>query len=95
MTKVIQIRGVPDDVHRRLVEAAESEGKSLTSYLNDELELLARRVDLVWHNRQVILAARAEFGAPHLSSAEVAAVVNEGRDEREADLMRAIGRPRR
>jgi hypothetical protein len=31
VTKVIQIRGVPDDVHRRLVEAAEAEGKSLTS----------------------------------------------------------------
>ena len=95
MTRVIQIRGVPDDVHRKLVEAAEAEGKSLTTYLNDELALIACRVDLVWHNREVILAGRREFGAPHLSSGEIAEAIEEGRREREEHLVPTRGRRRK
>lgn len=42
MSKVIQIRGVPDDVHDALVECARAEGLSLTKYMLRELEHLAR-----------------------------------------------------
>ena len=41
MSKVIQVRGVPDDVHAKLVEAAERAGKSLAAYLAEELALVA------------------------------------------------------
>ena len=86
MSKVIQIRGVPDDVHRRLVEAADAEGQSLTVFLNQELTLIARRADLVWHNREVVLAGRANFGAAQLPPDEVVAAIDEGRREREEQL---------
>jgi hypothetical protein len=51
------------------------------------LSLIARRADLVWHNREVILAARAEHGAPHLSNADVKAVLDQIRDERAEQLV--------
>ena len=82
MSKVIQIRGVPDDVHRRLVEAAESAGKSLTSFLNVELSLIARRADLAWHNRVVLEELRAELGAPRGSHEETRRAIDQGRAER-------------
>ncbi|MBN8871152.1 MAG: hypothetical protein J0H66_14830 [Solirubrobacterales bacterium] len=43
MSKMVQIRDVPDDVHARLVERAASEGKSLTEMLREEVATLARR----------------------------------------------------
>ena len=91
MSRVIQIRGVPDDVHRRLVEAAEAEGKSLTGYLNDELTLIARRADLVWHNREVIMAGQRAIGA-RPSRGAAGKALGEGRAERDAELARATGR---
>lgn len=92
VSKVIQIRGVPDEVHRRLVEAAEEEGQSLTGYLSDELRKIADRRDAVRHNREVIAKLRAEFGAPRLSRDEVLRVLDEGRAEREEQLVQTAVR---
>ena len=91
---MIQIRGVPDEVHRKLVEAAEADGKSLTTYLNDELALIASRVDLVWHNHQMILAGQAAIGGKP-SHGDALKALHEGRAEREADLMRSTRRRRK
>ncbi len=89
MSKVIQIRGVPDDVHAKLVEAAERDGKSLTAYLSDELRQIALRADIVRHNRDVILALRAKHGAvPDDLGRETVKALHEGRAEREAQLLR-------
>ncbi len=41
--KMIQIRNVPDDVHRTLKMRAASEGMSLSDYLLREIEQSARR----------------------------------------------------
>ena len=54
MSKVIQIRDVPEDVHTALTEAAQSEGLSLTRYMLRELTQLAQRADIVKHNGDVI-----------------------------------------
>ena len=54
MSKVMQIRDVPDEVHDALVEAAEAEGLSLTRYVLRELEHLAKRAQLVQNNAAVI-----------------------------------------
>jgi plasmid stability protein len=43
MPSNIQIRAVPDDVHRALEARAAAAGKSLSDYLLDELTALARR----------------------------------------------------
>ena len=44
--KMIQIRNVPDDVHRTLKIRAAAEGMSLSDYLLREIELSARRPTL-------------------------------------------------
>jgi hypothetical protein len=42
VSKVIQIRDVPDEVHDALARSAQAEGLSLTKYMLRELEHLAR-----------------------------------------------------
>lgn len=39
---LIQIRGVPDDVHRTLKARAAAEGRSLSDYVLDEVMRIAR-----------------------------------------------------
>jgi plasmid stability protein len=46
MSKMIQVRHVPDDVHRTLKTRAAERGLSLSDYLRQELELIARRPTL-------------------------------------------------
>lgn len=41
MTKMVQIRNVPDDLHRRLKSRAATAGMSLSDYLLRELDELA------------------------------------------------------
>jgi hypothetical protein len=43
MSKMIQVRNVPDDLHRRLKSRAALAGRSLSDYLLDELRRLAER----------------------------------------------------
>jgi plasmid stability protein len=38
MSKMIQVRNVPDRLHRELARRARSHGKSLTAYIQDLLE---------------------------------------------------------
>jgi plasmid stability protein len=46
MSKMIQIRNVPDDVHRVFKVRAAQAGMSLSDYLKRELELIAQRPTL-------------------------------------------------
>jgi len=43
MPKMIQIRHVPDALHRKLKSRAAQEGVSLSEYLLKEIELIAQR----------------------------------------------------
>lgn len=43
MAKTIQIRDVPDDVHRRLTIRASQERRSLSELVRDEIVEIARR----------------------------------------------------
>ena len=63
VSRVIQIRDVPDDVHEELRAAAEARGQSLTRYALAALEDAARRQRSVAHNAEVIRRAKAEIGA--------------------------------
>lgn len=47
MPKAIQIRDVPDDVHRTLRERAARVGQSLSNYLLDEVTRIAARPAVV------------------------------------------------
>jgi antitoxin FitA len=46
MSKMIQVRGVPDDLHRKLKSRAALEGLSLSGYLLREIEKIADRPTL-------------------------------------------------
>jgi len=54
--KMIQIRNVPDDVHRTLKMRAAAEGVSLSDYLLGQIEASARRPTI----DEVIEAIRAD-----------------------------------
>ncbi len=59
MSKVIQIRNVPDNVHDLLIKAATSRGLSLTRYIRHELERLAKQAQLVQANAEIIRRTQA------------------------------------
>jgi hypothetical protein len=54
MSRVVQIRDVPDEVHDALASAAEAQGLSLTKYVRRELEQLAKRAQIVQDNAVVV-----------------------------------------
>ena len=76
MSKMIQIRNVPDSVHRALKARAALEGISLSSYILLYLERVVERP-----TRAELLAriARRKAVAPRVSAA---AMVREERDSR-------------
>jgi len=47
MSKMIQLRNVPDDVHRSLKRRAIDEGTTLSEYLVREVTAIARRPTIV------------------------------------------------
>ena len=76
MTKMIQIRNVPDDVHRTLKVRAAGEGLSLSDYIKRDLEDLARQATL----EEVFASARAR-GDSGLTAEEIVADLRELRGE--------------
>lgn len=76
MSKMIQIRNVPDSIHRALKARAALEGRSLSDLLLDELRAAAARPSLQELEKR--LAARE----PLPMSESSAALVREERDSR-------------
>jgi antitoxin FitA len=80
-TRMIQIRHVPEDVHRRLKERAQREGKSLSDYLLQEVTLLSRQMS--WDE----LFDEIDETDPTPTGIDWAEAVREGREERDRELM--------
>jgi len=77
MTKMVQIRNVPDDLHRRLkVRAAEAD-MTLSDYLLSEVRAVADRPTLAELSARI--AAR---GATDVDEEWIVHTVREHRDER-------------
>jgi len=74
MSKMIQIRNVPDELHRKLKARAALEGKSLSDYLLAEVRRSAERPTLAEMMER--LARRSPVRTP----LPPAAVVREARD---------------
>ncbi len=72
--KVIQVRNVPDDVHRTLRTRAAAAGVSLSDYALSELERVAQRPAVAE------LLARANARAGAVDTAAIVDAVREGRD---------------
>jgi plasmid stability protein len=83
MTTMIQIRGVPPQLHRRLKARAASEGMSMTEYILRELGKSLEKPT----RAEVLARIRAQ---PTLELAESAAeVIRAGREERDSQLDRS------
>jgi plasmid stability protein len=72
--KTIQIRNVPDDVHRELRIRATAAGSSLSDYALAELTRVARRP------RVADVLQRAASRPESVDVGEIVAIVREGRD---------------
>jgi antitoxin FitA len=72
--KTIQVRNVPDDVHRVLRTRAAAAGVSLSDFALGELERVAR------HPPVVDVLARARSRAGGASAEAIVAAVRDGRD---------------
>jgi plasmid stability protein len=76
MSKMIQVRDVPDHVHGTLKSRAAREGMSLSDFLNRELALVAERPTIEeW-------LERAQHAKPIRSKRSAAQVIRELRDSR-------------
>lgn len=76
MSKMIQVRNVPDALHRTLKAQAAQEGKSLSDYLLGELRKSAERPTLAELRR------RLQSREPVKVSVSSAKVIREERDQR-------------
>jgi hypothetical protein len=76
MSKMIQIRNVPDDVHRTLKIRAASEGLSLSDYIKRDLEDLAKQATL----EDVLIRVRARGGSG-VTAEDIVAIQREHRGE--------------
>jgi antitoxin FitA len=74
MSKMIQIRNVPDELHRRLKSRAAAGGMSLSDYLLNEIRLVAEQP--TWEEFRARLASRP----PLKSSISPAEIIREIRD---------------
>jgi plasmid stability protein len=68
MPKMIQIRNVPDEVHRTLKVRAATEGLSLSDYIKRDLEELAKQATI----EEVFAGARAR-GESGVTAEEIVA----------------------
>jgi plasmid stability protein len=75
MSKMIQIRHVPDELHRRLKSCAAQAGMSLSDYLLNEIRQVAERP--TWEEFRARLATRTQVTV----SVEPADIIREIRGE--------------
>ena len=80
MSKMIQIRNVPDSLHRKLKARAAEAGRTLSDYLLEELRRFAERPTLDELRQRI--ASRERVTLPETAADAIRA----GRAEREADL---------
>jgi plasmid stability protein len=79
MAKMLQVRNVPDDLHRELKERAAREGTTMSELVLRELPKIARRPspeELMERIRQL----------PPVPGPPAADVIRGGREEREREL---------
>jgi plasmid stability protein len=76
MPKMIQIRNVPDDVHRALKVRAAEEGISLSDYIKRDLEALAKQLTI----EEIFARARAR-GPSGITTEEIVAGIRASRGE--------------
>src|SRR4051794_11218904 len=79
MSKMIQIRNVPDDLHRELKMRAAAAGMSMSDYIKRELSRRSRKSTI----REIGARRRARSGGKpsSLTTQEVVDIIREGRGD--------------
>ena|SRR5690349_16942154 len=79
MSKMIQIRNVPDDLHRQLKIRAAVAGMSMSDYIKRELDLRTRKSTI----RELGERRRARSGGKKssLTTQEIVDIIREGRGD--------------
>ena len=79
MSKMIQIRNVPDDLHRQLKIRAAAAGMNMSDYIKRELDLRARKSTI----REIGARRRARSGGKKssLTTQEIVDIIREGRGD--------------
>lgn len=79
MSKMIQIRNVPDDLHRELKMRAAAAGMSMSDYIKRELGRHSRKSTI----REIGARRRARTGGKQssLTTQEVVDIIREGRGD--------------
>ena len=77
MAKVIQVRDVPEEIHRELTVRAAEAGMSLSAYVLEELRSVAARS----RNAEILMRAAHRSSGP--SRETILEVIDEGRAERD------------
>jgi plasmid stability protein len=81
----IQVKNVSEDLHRRLRERARREGRSLSDYIRETLER-----DLAVPSTREWLDSLKQDPGVDIAPGEIARVIEEGRAERDEQILRAI-----
>jgi uncharacterized protein (DUF1778 family) len=76
MSKTIQIRNVPDDVHRALRTQAAAAGKSLSDYVLEQVEEVAARPT----NAEIFRRASERASGGGVSRQDIVDAIRSGRD---------------
>lgn len=85
----IQVRDVPESVRDDLARAARERGQSLQVFLREVLDTEARKS----RNREFLRSMTPIPAAGDVSPDTIAGLIREGRDERDARIMGALGDP--
>lgn len=76
MSKMIQVRNVPDELHRSLKMRAAAAGMTMSDYIKRELSWASEKDS--WEEIRARAKARGPLG---LSTQEVVDLIREGRDD--------------
>lgn len=78
---MLQVRNVPESLHRKLKSRAALEGISLSDYVLRELKRVAS-----YPTREELMARLAALPPVDMAGVDVAELIREGREEREREI---------
>ncbi len=81
MPKHLQVRDVPDNIHRKLKARAALEGRSLSDYVLDELRIIVNRPTMEELKKRI-----AELEPVDLGGESIVEAIQAARDERDEQI---------
>ena len=88
MNKHVQIRNLPEALHKRLKIKAAAQGRSLSDYLREEMERLARLP-----TRDEWFAMVKQWTPVNLPADDIVNAIHEGREENDKIFDRLFDKP--